>query len=94
MSATESPYEFDLPVAFCYACKRDVVVYRDLPEGSEEGAPLGFFCVECDARLDRWGMRPEVRERPFAEVKELGYAVLDERRRPGGGCGPGGCARS
>ena len=94
MTAPASPYDFDLPVAFCYVCKKDVVVYRDQPEGDGAADPLGTFCLDCDARLDRWGMVPEVRDRDFGEVGELGYVVVGEDRRACGGCGTGGCSRS
>lgn len=94
MTAPASHYDFELPVAFCYSCKKDVVVYRDHPEGAADADPLGTFCLECDAWLDRWGMVPEVRERDFAEVGGLGYVVVEEDRRACGGCASGGCARA
>ncbi len=96
MIDVQSPYDFDLPLAFCHVCKKETVVYRDFPEEADLDAaaspPLAFFCMDCDARLDRWGMTPEPKETPFATVKSLGYEILDAERRQGGGCGPSGCA--
>ena len=84
------PDGFALPVAFCHRCGRERVVYRDLVDDGGEG--LGTFCVDCETRLDVWGMKPQVRARPFDTLRDEGYELLDPERRQGGGCGPGGCA--
>ncbi len=53
-----------LPVARCPRCRTDVVVYRTVALGEDPlTAPLETRCVDCDARLDRFGVEPEIVEK-------------------------------
>jgi hypothetical protein len=76
-----------LPTTWCPSCRDDVVVYRTLPDGADAESPLELRCVDCDARLDRFGARPELAERAVKDLEGMGYTNLD-RPAP---VGPGGC---
>lgn len=88
-----------LPTAPCPACRRDVVVYRTVPEGSAvDDGVLETRCVDCDIRLDRFGQQPEVTERGADALESLGYRSLDKVPPIGrGGCfesrGCEGCSK-
>ncbi len=76
-----------LPTAHCPTCRKDVVVYRTLPDGGTEDAPLESRCLDCDARLDRFGTTPAVSDRSVKELEEMGYGNLDKPSP----VAPGGC---
>lgn len=77
----------------CPQCRRDVLVYRDVARGADPAtAPLETRCVECDTRLDRFGLAPVLEERPLLELKGLGYHELHKPAPVGaGGCFTKGC---
>ena len=70
-----------LPTAYCPQCRRDCLVHR-APDSAEavDTAPLHTFCVDCDTRLDRFGLDPVIRERDLAAVQGLGYLRMDGAR--------------
>jgi len=65
-----------LPTLRCPSCQADVVVYRALPPGGE--GPLETRCMDCDARVDRFGTTPRVTERGAEALSAMGYANLDK----------------
>lgn len=67
-----------LPTAACPSCRRDVVVYRTVAEGSPDGSALETRCLDCDTRLDRFGQQPQVTERGAEDLEALGYRSLDK----------------
>lgn len=77
-----------LPVAACPKCRTDVIVYRAVAEGADPlTAPLQTHCIDCDTRLDRFGVEPEATLRPLGELTSGGYTDLDKPRPIGrGGC--------
>jgi hypothetical protein len=65
-----------------------VIVYRAVAEVADPlTAPLETRCIDCDTRLDRFGIEPELTQKPIHELADDGYTDLD-RPRP---IGPGGC---
>jgi len=77
-----------LPVAACPSCRRAVIVYQTVAAGADPGtAPLETRCIDCDARLDRFGVEPGVVETPLGTLTGEGYTDLD-RPPP---IGQGGC---
>jgi len=83
-----------LATARCPVCKRDVLVYRDVARGADPAtAPLETRCVECDSRLDRFGLAPVLQDKPLLELAGLGYRDLDKAPPVGeAGCFTKGCA--
>jgi len=70
-----------LPTAYCPACKQDCLVHRAPVEGADPtDAPLHTWCVDCDTRLDRFGLDPVIRNRDLSAVQGLGYLRLDGAR--------------
>jgi len=39
-----------------------------------------MYCVDCDTRLDRFGLAPVLEERDLTAVQALGYLRLDGAR--------------
>ena len=62
-------------------------MYRTPPEAPSDGAELETRCLDCDTRLDRFGIAPVITDRTFSAVTDLGYSDLD-RPTP---VGPAGC---
>ncbi len=83
----------NLPTTHCPACRRDVLVYRDVARGADPAtAPLQTRCIECDVRLDRFGLDPVLMDRPLLELKGMGYLELHKPAPIGeGGCFTRGC---
>lgn len=77
-----------LPVASCPRCQREVLVYRSVdPEQDPLVADLLVRCVDCDTRLDRFGLEPELRQRSLDALTDAGYVDLDKPTPIGrGGC--------
>lgn len=79
-----------IPVAYCWTCRTDVVVWSDFT-ASGQTIPR---CTQCDTQLNQWGVDPGIRPRPVAELDQLGLEILDRSPNQacgsGGGCG-GGC---
>ena len=82
-----------LATARCPDCREDVLVYRDVARGADpETAPLETRCVECDTRLDRFGLAPVLTDRPLMELAGMGYRDLSKAPPVGdGGCFTKGC---
>lgn len=78
--------QLTIPMAWCWACKDDVVVWTDYSDDFSESFTR---CTRCDTRLDQWGVDPGVRHNPLEDLDRMGLAVLD--RSAGQGCGTGGC---
>ena len=77
-------------VARCPSCKADVIVHRrSHPSNSDDlfTSSRGLYCVDCDTRLDRFGLAPAVRDLRLSALEHLGYSDLD-RPTP---FGPRGC---
>jgi hypothetical protein len=63
-----------LPVAFCPACRREVLVHRTVPEGADPlTARLEDRCVDCDSLLGRPGLPIAPDERSAEQVEAMGY---------------------
>jgi len=69
-----------LPTVYCPRCKRDCLIHRAPAPGADDDAPLHVFCVDCDTRLDRFGLDPVLTERDLTAVQALGYLRLDGSR--------------
>ena len=87
-----------LPTAHCPSCDRPTLVYRALPEAPEQQNDLETRCVDCDTRLDRFGLAPVVAEQSVEQLSHLGYRDLDRPEPVGlGGCfttrGCEGCSK-
>ncbi len=68
-----------LPTAWCPGCRAEVLVHRDVaPGGDPSTDPLETRCVECDLRLDRFGLAPALTDRPLLELAGMGYRDLDK----------------
>ncbi|MEE2829174.1 MAG: hypothetical protein VX498_08295 [Myxococcota bacterium] len=76
-----------LPTTYCPVCKTTVLIHRTLvaQPGSQEG--LETRCLDCNERLDRFGLAPVIADMAVGELRSLGYHDLD-RPEP---IGPGGC---
>ncbi|MCO4772962.1 MAG: hypothetical protein KDA24_23215 [Deltaproteobacteria bacterium] len=83
----------NLPTAHCPSCRTEVLVYRDVPRGADPGTDrLETRCVECDTRLDRFGLAPVLTDRPLMELAGMGYRDLEKAPPTGtGGCFTKGC---
>lgn len=80
-----------LPTSHCPRCKQDCLIHRAPLPDDPEGA-LHVFCVDCDTRLDRFGLDPVVTERDLTSVQGLGYLRLNGARPvAAGGCFTKGC---
>ncbi len=75
-------------MAGCPRCRREVLVYRAVAEGADPlVAELETRCVDCDARLDRFGTEPEITDCDPRELRTRGYPDLDRGPTVGlGGC--------
>jgi len=80
-----------LPTAPCPSCGRSTVVYRSFGDGAGPEDELETRCVDCDTRLDRFGLAPVITEQPLSSIDQIGYSDLD-RPAPVGlaGCFVGG----
>jgi len=89
----------EVPVAWCPKCSRDAIVHRCVADGEDPlSADLQVRCVDCDTRLDRFGLEPDVRQRPLEALVADGYVDLDKPPPIGrGGCfesrGCEGCSK-
>jgi hypothetical protein len=83
----------NLPTTRCPSCRQDVLVYRDVAPGADPAkAPLETRCVECDTRVDRFGLAPVLTTRPLLELKGMGYRELHKPAPVGeAGCFTKGC---
>lgn len=67
-----------LPVAFCPACRREVLVHLAAPEGTDPmTAELELRCVDCDGAVARPGLPLAPEDRELAETERMGYPTLD-----------------
>ena len=66
-----------LPTAYCPHCRRDCLIHRSPALGAGTDTPLHVYCVDCDARLDRFGLDPVIQEKDLKAVQALGYRRLD-----------------
>lgn len=91
-----------LPTASCPSCNRTSLVYRCLGQPSRPGSSSDFEvetrCLDCDTRLDRFGLAPVITDQAISALAELGYTDLDRPAPVGpGGCfvdgGCGGCSK-
>lgn len=85
LAALRSPGHPTFPVWHCERCAREVLAYLDVGENDVEMRR----CLSCDGPVAELALRKVARR----EVEQLGYVVLDERRKAShvkGGCGVGG----
>ena len=67
-----------LPVAFCPACRRDVLVHLAAPDGIDPLiAELELRCVDCDAPVARKGLPISPEEADREQTERMGYSTLD-----------------
>ena len=83
-----------VPIAYCWVCRTDVVVWRDFSADLRTEVPR---CTHCDQQLDQWGVDPGIRQQPLSVLDSMGLMLLDRSAgqacSSGGGCGEGaGCA--
>ena len=89
----------ELSTSHCPRCKSETLVYQALSDAPGEAADaLQLRCMDCDTRLDRFGIEPELTRRSVAELRTLGYRDLDRPAPVGrGGCfetrGCEGCSK-
>lgn len=80
-----------LPVGYCLACHKEVVVHGKLGSGPRAGQLL-WHCLFCDQEIlqEAEGLR----EHDVSTLQTLGYAVVepDEVNDTGSSCGSGGCS--
>jgi hypothetical protein len=50
------------------------------PGGPASTARLHSWCVDCDTRLDRFGLDPVITDRTLTALQGLGYLRLDAAR--------------
>ena len=68
-----------LPTSWCPRCRKQVLVHRTVAsEADPLTAPLETHCVECDERLDRFGLAPAIEDRSYGELQGLGYGDWDK----------------
>lgn len=90
-----------LPSAYCWACKADVLVWADFPDGDVEAGAIPR-CLTCDQRLDAFGVDPGTKRIGYEALDGMGLALLDRTSgggacgagSGGGGCMTGGCAEN
>lgn len=78
-----------LPSAYCWACKDEVLVWADFPDGNVEADAIPR-CLACDQRLDAFGVDPGTKRVGYEALDRMGLALHDRTSSSKGACGAGG----
>ena len=65
-----------LPSAYCWACKDEVLVWADFPDGDVEADAIPR-CLACDQRLDAFGVDPGTKRVGYEALDRMGLALHD-----------------